>query len=85
MANQAHSGIQGVPWHRCSRCGTDQRVSDLVRQNGQLRCRSYDCVDNRLVERRPRIISEVLSGSSEEMQPADILRVDFVDDDLEIV
>ena len=82
MANQAHSGIQGIPWHRCQRCGTDQRTGDLVRQNGLLVCRTLDCADDRLVERRARVIMEKLR-SSQEMQPAEILRETFVDDTID--
>lgn len=82
MANQAHSGIQGAPWGRCQRCGTDQRFANLVRQNGLLVCTTNNCVDNRLVERRPRIISEVLE-SGPDMPPDPKLRDDFMDDTLD--
>jgi hypothetical protein len=82
MANQAHSGIEGTPWHRCARCGTDQRTSDLVRQNGALVCSTNDCVDDTLVERRSRVIAEKLRFS-QEMQPAEILRESFVDDTID--
>jgi hypothetical protein len=82
MANQAHSGIQGRPWHRCQRCGTDQRLSDLVRQNGILVCITNDCADNRLVERRIRMITEKLR-SGREMQPDPKLVESFVDDTID--
>jgi hypothetical protein len=82
MANQAHSSILGIPWYRCARCGCDTRTSDLVRQNGQLFCKNNDCADNRLVERRSRVIMERLR-SSKEMQPAEILREQFVDDTID--
>lgn len=84
MANQAHSGIQGRPWHVCQRCGTDQRLADLVRQNGILVCITNDCADNRLIERRPRVIMEVLrQGANTEMEPDWKLREDYVDDTID--
>lgn len=73
MPNQAHSGIIGVPWHRCSRCGTDQRTSDLKPQKGLLVCRTYDCVDNLLVEERSSMIQQVLS-SGPDAPPAVVLQ-----------
>lgn len=54
MPNQAHSGIVGDQWHRCDRCGTDNHLSDLVRQEGLLVCRTFDCVDRRTLENDPR-------------------------------
>ncbi len=84
MPNQCNSAITGVPWFRCQRCGCDVRVNDLVRQNGQLVCKIYGCADNRMIERRSRVIMEKLKpGFSQEMQPAMILRVDFVDDTID--
>jgi hypothetical protein len=82
VANQAHSGIQGQPWHRCQRCGTDQRLSMLVRQNGILVCITNDCADNRLIERRPRMIMEKLR-SGREMQPDTKLTEEYVDDTID--
>jgi hypothetical protein len=82
LANQAHSGIIGRPWHRCQRCGTDQRLADLVRQNGILVCVTNDCADNRLIERRPRMITEKLR-SSREMQPDPKLTESYVDDTID--
>lgn len=82
MANQAHSGIQGRPWHRCQRCGTDQRLSDLVRQNGILVCIPNGCVDNREIERRPRKITEKLRNGRE-MQPDPKLTESYVDDTID--
>ena len=82
MANQAHSGIQGLPWHICQRCGTDQRLANLVRQNGILVCVTNDCADNRLIERRPRMITEKLR-SGREMQPDPKLTEDYVDDTID--
>lgn len=79
MANQSHSGIQGSPWGRCQRCGCDTRFVNLVRQNGLLVCYTNNCVDNTLVERRPRLISEVLQ-SGQEMQPDPKLKDEFIDD-----
>ena len=82
MANQAHSGIHGTPWHRCQRCGTDQRLADLVRQNGLLVCITNDCADTRLVERRPRMIMEKLRSGTE-MQPDPKLIESYVDDTID--
>ena len=82
MPNQAHSAIVGDPWHRCQRCGCDVRTSDLVRQNGLLVCRVYDCADNRLVERRPRMILERLKDSTE-LKPVPILTETYVDDTID--
>jgi hypothetical protein len=82
MANQAHSGISGRPWHRCQRCGTDQHLSDLIRQNGILVCITNDCADDRLVERRQRMITEKLRHSTE-MQPDPKLIESYVDDTID--
>jgi hypothetical protein len=84
VPNQSHSAIVGVPWYRCQRCGCDVRVYDLVRQNGLLVCKVYGCADNRMIERRSRVIMEELKPQgNQEMQPAMILRVDFVDDTID--
>ena len=76
MPNQAHSGIVGIPWHRCQRCGTDTRVSDLVWQDGILVCTNYKCRDKRPIndQSRQRLIQEVLS-SGQDAPPAEILLV----------
>lgn len=72
MPSQSHSGITGTPWHRCDRCGTDQRVSDLIRQQGLLVCRTFDCIDNESIRYRDRIKAEVI-GSGPDAPLAPIL------------
>lgn len=84
MANQAHSGMIGIPWHRCQRCGTDQRTSDLKPQKGLLVCRTNDCVDNLLVEERSNMIQQVLS-SGPDAPPAPILTEPSYEDIEEII
>lgn len=78
MPNQSHSGIRGIPWSRCQRCGFDYPTDKLVRQTGGkfaglIVCREK-CLDNTLVDQRQAIIQQVLENSPEEMQVADILR-----------
>lgn len=73
MANQAHSGIQGDPWFRCQRCGTDQRTSNLKPQKGLLVCASNDCIDSLLVEERATMIEQVLA-SGPDAPPAQVLQ-----------
>ena len=82
MPNQAHSGVVGIQWHRCDRCGTDQRVSDLVRQQGFLVCKTYNCVDNTLVNKRPQLIQQVLDSGEPEPALANIL-IENLDDRLD--
>lgn len=78
MPNQSHSGIRGVPWSRCQRCGFDYPTDQLIRQNGGkwnglIVCKEK-CLDNITVERREYVIKELLSQTPDEMQVADILR-----------
>jgi hypothetical protein len=58
-------------------------LSDLVRQNGALVCTVFDCADNRLIERRPRQITEKLRGDNREMFPDYKLFEDYVDDTID--
>ncbi len=60
MPNQSHSGIRGIPWYRCSRCGCDFQTSELQPQKGLLLCHQYGCYDNLLVEERDNMIQQVL-------------------------
>lgn len=72
MPNQAHSGIQGVPWYHCQRCGCDFRTSDLKPQKGLLLCTQNGCYDDLLVEERSNMIQQVLS-SGPDAPPAKLL------------
>lgn len=81
MANQSHSGVRGVPWSRCQRCGCDTPTDKLVRQTGKsgaaglLVCTINGCFDTPWPnEFRPEIIQAALENSPDEMQVADILR-----------
>jgi len=46
-------------------------------------CQVYDCADNRLIERRPRMILEVLRADTREMQPDEKLTEVQVDDTID--
>lgn len=72
MPNQSHSGIRGVPWLRCGRCGCDFPSDQLKPQKGLLLCIPYGCYDDLLVEERSSIIQQVLS-SGPDAPPAMIL------------
>jgi hypothetical protein len=81
LANQAHSGIRGVPWSRCQRCGQDTPTDKLVIQTGKspaagLRvCTLNGCFDDPFPnEYRDEIIKAALENSPDEMQVADILK-----------
>jgi hypothetical protein len=72
VANQAHSGLQGVPWHRCQRCGCDTRTSHLTWQLGLLLCSDHGCIDDLSINYRPSIINAALA-SGPDAPPAPIL------------
>lgn len=43
MPMQSGSGIRGVPWSRCDRCGAQYPLDQLQMQNGLLLCKhDYD-------------------------------------------
>lgn len=69
-----HTGIIGVPWHRCDRCDCETRVSELQWQNGLLLCSV--CVDNPDTWTRDVLIQEALTNNDDEAQVAEILRGD---------
>jgi hypothetical protein len=80
VANQAHSGIRGVPWSRCQRCGEDTPTDQLRLQTGPSHggirvCTINGCFDEPYPnEYRNEIIQSRLENSPDEMQLADILR-----------
>lgn len=75
MPNQAHSGIHGIPWHRCDRCGCEFPTSQLRRQRGLILCSSHGCTDDPLIWQRPRLIQDTLAQSADqEMAVAEILK-----------
>jgi hypothetical protein len=83
MPRQSHSGRGIAPWHRCSRCGWDFRVSELRRQLGLILCET--CYDNPVAWQRQNMIQDHLNfGSEEELRVADILK-DNQNDDTEYV
>ncbi len=80
MPRQGGSGINGIPWARCDRCGLDHPISLLVKQQGLLLCIDHDCYDNPIMFERERIIADILEfGQDTEMQPLDILKRDEED------
>lgn len=72
MPNQAHSGWQGVPWHRCDRCGLEFPVAKLRRQEGLIL--DERCIDNEQVRLRPAIIKARISEPQAEPELAEILK-----------
>ena len=79
MSRQSHSGRGISPWHRCSRCGWDFRVSELRRQLGLILCET--CYDNPVAWQRQNMIQDALNfGSEEELRVADILKENQNDD-----
>jgi len=80
MPNQAYSGIHGIPWGRCDRCGLDFPLSRLVRQRGILVCTERDCWDNPIAWNRERIIQDNLEGINQvEMVPFEIIKREYDD------
>jgi hypothetical protein len=83
MPNQCHSGIHGVPWHRCDVCGWDWPTSKLVRQPGLRRgiLACPNCLDNPLTFYRDIIIQDNLTQSADdEASVAPILKEPSADD-----
>ena len=65
MPNQAHSGIQGDPWHRCGRCGLDYRLSELAWQEGRLLCMAT-CWDEQTAHQRDMQLARIYEEFSYE-------------------
>lgn len=80
MPSQNHSGLHGIPWYRCDRCGYDYPTSKLVRQRGLILC-IEKCWDNPQAWERDAIIQEQLVNPEQEMDLAEILK-DNQNDDL---
>ena len=81
MANQSHSGIRGVPWSRCQRCGCDTPTDKLVIQPGKGRgaglrvCIINGCLDDPFPQQyREEMIKQALENTPDEMGIADILK-----------
>jgi hypothetical protein len=81
MANQAHSGIRGIPWSRCARCGVDTPTDRLVIQPGKGRgaglpvCTINGCLNETYpYEVRDDLIQLALENTPEEMEVAEILK-----------
>lgn len=69
------------PFHICARCGTKQRLQDMVWQKGLLVCIPMGCVDNLAVEQRPQQIAEVLaSGPDAQVDPKLVQDFDSIDE-----
>ena len=67
MPSQARSGIRGVPWSRCDRCGVDYPLDRLTMQNGLLLC-GQD-FDTPFMFYRDEVVAENLSeGAEHEME-----------------
>lgn len=76
MPNQSHSGIYGIPWHRCDRCGCEFRITELTPQRGLLLCRLNGCYDNPETWNRDVLIQGVLTNNIEqELEFPDLLGV----------
>lgn len=81
MANRAHSGIRGVPWHICDRCACDTPTDKLVKQEGLFLCTLNGCLDNLELKRRDQTIQYQLNDQPIEMEVADILKEQTLGDD----
>jgi len=64
MPSQAGSGIRGIPWSRCDRCGLDFSLDKLTMQRSLLLCQ--DCFDDPANLDRDQVIAEALESASEE-------------------
>jgi hypothetical protein len=74
-----HQGIQGEAWANCGRCGFIFPVSQLTSQKGLNLCPKD--LDNLAVERRSRIISEILAEpETSPLERSEQLRNDHTDD-----
>jgi hypothetical protein len=53
------NNLQGQQWADCDRCGFPYPISQLVAQEGQLRC-TEKCVDNLDIKQHPIRMAEIL-------------------------
>ena len=60
-------GVWREQWQICGQCGQLFPVSSLSKLKGSLRCLS--CLDSLQVERRPAIITQILSDCREASNP----------------
>lgn len=67
MPGQSGSGIRGIPWARCDRCGWDYPLDKLVMQNGLLLCQTK-CYDDPLIFTRDQVMEEVISEGGDEAE-----------------
>lgn len=80
MPMMSHSGLHGIPWSHCDRCGYQYRMTELVLQRGLLVC-VIKCTDNPIAWDRASIIRDILEfGAVTEMQIPELLRRERQDD-----
>lgn len=58
------SGIVGIQWQLCERCGLMYPIDQITRQQGVLVC-NRTCIDNLDNQYRPKIIADVLATPGE--------------------
>ncbi len=58
-------GIWRVEWRTCDRCGFLHPINLLTKQLGLMVCKCHGCHDDLIMDRRPKMIAEVLGGSQE--------------------
>ena len=60
MPMQSRSGLRGIPWSSCDRCGYQYPLDKLVMQNGLLLC-VVKCLDDTAMLTRDRRVAEFLA------------------------
>ena len=60
MPRQSRSGLRGVPWAYCERCGWQYPLDKLTMQNGLLLCVAK-CLDGTEMLTRDRRLAEFLA------------------------
>lgn len=55
-------------YHTCAVCGTDEPLSEMVWQNGRLRCTSKNCVDTAIIGDRDIKVATAVSIERHELQ-----------------
>ena len=72
MAPRGHRSWHESPWHECSRCGVDYKLSEMAWQRGLLLClkNCYDYGVNPLVGERELDIVRAFETPTHELEPS---------------
>lgn len=67
MPAQSHSGIRGIPWSFCDRCGFQYPLDKLQMQDGLLLC-IVKCVDATTMLTRDQRVADFLANMGPEAE-----------------